>query len=52
MMQLAHKKEVLQAQIVQLTQEWDDAREATEIRRQGWIMANYNAFQRENALQD
>ena len=52
MMQLACKKEVLQAQIVQLTQEWDDAREATEIRRQGWIMANYNAFQRENALQE
>ena len=51
-MQLAHEKEALQAKIVQLTQEQDDAREAAEIRCQGWIMANYNAFQRENALQE
>ena len=51
-MQLAHEKEVLQAQIVQLTQERDDAHEAAEIRHQGWIMANYNAFQRENLLQE
>ena len=52
MMQLACEKEALQAQIVQLTQERDDAREATEIWRQGWIMANHNAFHRENALQE
>ena len=44
MMQLACEKEALQAQIVQLTQERDDAREVAEIRHQGWIMANHNAF--------
>ena len=44
MMQLARKKEALQAQIVQQTQERDDAREAAKIRRQGWIMANNNAI--------
>ena len=43
MIQLAREKEVLQAQIVQLTHERDDAREAAKIRHQGWIMANNNA---------
>jgi len=51
-MELGHEKEVLQAQIVQLTQERDDACEAAEIRRQGWIMANHNAFHRDNVLQE
>ena len=37
---------------MQLTQERDDAHEAAEIRHQGWIMANHNAFQRENVLQE
>ena len=37
---------------MQLTHEQDDAREAAKIRRQGWIMANHNAFQREKELQE
>ena len=44
MIQLAREKEVLQAQIVQLTHERDDAREAAKIRCQGWIMANNDAI--------
>ena len=35
-----------------MTHHRDAALELAEERHQGWIMANHNAFQRENALQE
>ena len=35
-----------------MTRHRDVALELVEERRQGWIMANHNAFQRENELQE
>ena len=64
--QTARERDELHNQLMNLTIERDEAvqeldcvthhrdaaLELAEERRQGWIMANHNAFQRENALQE
>ena len=51
-MNLTIERDEAVQELDRVTRHRDAALELAEERRQGWIMANHNAFQRENELQE
>ena len=51
-MNLTIERDEAVQELDRVTHHRDAALELAEERRQGWILANHNAFQRENALQE
>ena len=51
-MNLTIERDEAAQELDRVTRHRDVALELVEERRQGWIMANDNAFQRENELQE
>ena len=49
-MNLTIERDEAAQELDRVTRHWDAALELVEERRWGWILANHNAFQREQAL--